>query len=100
MATIQLTGVSKSFQLSRNRRVQALTPIDLTIAEGEFVALLGPSGCGKSTILHLVAGLDEPTTGTVLIDNLPPRDLQQRHELGIGRKTQRYNLQRLQARVQ
>jgi NitT/TauT family transport system ATP-binding protein len=84
MANIQLSGVSKSFQLSRNRRVQALTPIDLTIAEGEFVALLGPSGCGKSTILHLVAGLDEPTTGTVLIDNLPPRDLQQRHELGIA----------------
>jgi NitT/TauT family transport system ATP-binding protein len=84
MATIQLTGVSKSFQLSRNRRVQALTPIDLSIAEGEFVALLGPSGCGKSTILHLVAGLDEPTAGTVLIDNLPPRALQQRHELGIA----------------
>jgi NitT/TauT family transport system ATP-binding protein len=84
MATIQLTGVSKHFQLSRNRRVQALTPIDLTIAEGEFVALIGPSGCGKSTILHLVAGLDEPSTGTVLIDDLPPRALQQRHELGIA----------------
>jgi len=84
MATIQLTGVSKQFQLSRNRRVQALTPIDLTIAEGEFVALLGPSGCGKSTILHLIAGLDEPSTGSVLIDNLPPRALRQRHELGIA----------------
>jgi len=84
MATIRLTGVSKHFQLNRNRRVQALAPIDFTIAEGEFVALLGPSGCGKSTILHLVAGLDEPSTGTVLIDNLPPRALQQRHELGIA----------------
>jgi len=84
MATIQLTGVTKSFQLSRNRRVQALAPIDLTIADGEFVALLGPSGCGKSTILHLVAGLDSPSTGTVLIDNLPPSELQKRHQLGIA----------------
>ena len=84
MATIQLSGVSKYFELSRQRRVQALAPLDLTIAEGEFVALLGPSGCGKSTILHLVAGLDEPSTGTVLIDTLPPRDLQKRHELGIA----------------
>ena len=84
MATIRLNGVTKSFQLSRNRRVQALAPIDLTIADGEFVALLGPSGCGKSTILHLVAGLDSPSTGTVLIDNLPPSELQKRHQLGIA----------------
>ena len=84
MATIRLNGVTKSFQLSRNRRVQALAPIDLTIADGEFVALLGPSGCGKSTILHLVAGLDSPSTGTVLIDSLPPSELQKRHQLGIA----------------
>jgi NitT/TauT family transport system ATP-binding protein len=84
MATIQLTGVTKTFRISRQRHVTALSAMDLTVHEGEFVALLGPSGCGKSTILHLVAGLDQPSTGTVLIDNLPPRELQERHELGIA----------------
>lgn len=84
MATIQLTGVSKEFHLQRQRRVLALSAMDLTVHEGEFVALLGPSGCGKSTILHLIAGLDEPSTGTVLIDGLPPRELQARQKLGIA----------------
>ena len=62
----------------------ALSAMDLTIREGEFVALLGPSGCGKSTILHLVAGLDEPSAGTVVVDGLPPRQLQAKQQLGIA----------------
>ncbi|RXH58277.1 ABC transporter ATP-binding protein [Granulicella sibirica] len=84
MATIALEGVSKEFRISRDRRVLALEAMDLRIAEGEFVALLGPSGCGKSTILHLVAGLDEPSTGRVLVDGVPPRELQAKQELGIA----------------
>ena len=84
MATIQLTNVSKEFRLKRDKRVLALSAMDLTIAEGEFIALLGPSGCGKSTILHLVAGLDEPSTGTVLVDGLPPKDVQAKQQLGIA----------------
>ena len=84
MATIALEGVSKEFRIGRDRRVLALEAMDLRIAEGEFVALLGPSGCGKSTILHLVAGLDEPSTGRVLVDNVPPRELQAKQQLGIA----------------
>jgi NitT/TauT family transport system ATP-binding protein len=84
MATIELNGVGKHFDLSRKHRVVALSAMSLTVSEGEFVALLGPSGCGKSTILHLVAGLDEPSTGSVLVDGLSPRVLQSRHELGIA----------------
>jgi NitT/TauT family transport system ATP-binding protein len=84
VAEIQLLGVSREFRLNRETRVQALAPTDLMVPNGEFVALLGPSGCGKSTILHLMAGLDEPSTGTVSVAGLPPAELQARHELGIA----------------
>src|SRR5690349_23105360 len=46
----------------------ALAPVDLDIAAGRFVSLIGPSGCGKSTIFNIVAGLQEPTEGRVMID--------------------------------
>jgi NitT/TauT family transport system ATP-binding protein len=84
LATIELKGVSKEFRINRERSVLALGAMDLTIREGEFIALLGPSGCGKSTILNLVAGLDEPSTGTVTVDGLPPLQLQAKQQLGIA----------------
>jgi len=84
LSTIELKGVSKEFRISRDKRVMALSAMDLSIREGEFVALLGPSGCGKSTILHLVAGLDEPSTGAVFVDGLPPAQLQAKQQLGIA----------------
>ena len=61
---ISLSAVSKSFGHGRDA-VNALDNIDLTVNDGEFVCLVGASGCGKSTILNLVAGLDEPTSGSV-----------------------------------
>jgi NitT/TauT family transport system ATP-binding protein len=51
--------------------VSALQGFDLRVASGEFVCLVGPSGCGKTTVLHLLAGLDDPTAGTVLADGKP-----------------------------
>lgn len=54
-------GVSRRFA----KGVTALSPVDLTVREGEFVTLLGPSGCGKTTLLRLMSGLDTPTTGTL-----------------------------------
>ena len=56
---------------------QALLPVDLTIAEGEFVTLLGPSGCGKSTLLKMVAGLLEPTDGRLHLWRKPVAQLEE-----------------------
>jgi len=66
---IQLRGVSKTVS-SGGRPLTILHPLDLTIASGQFLAVIGPSGSGKSTLLGLVAGLDAPTTGEILIDGV------------------------------
>ncbi|MGE8660109.1 MAG: ABC transporter ATP-binding protein [Achromobacter sp.] len=63
---LQLTGVRLSYR-TRRGTIEALGPIDLTLGEGEFVAVLGPSGCGKSTLAKLAAGLIEPTAGTLTL---------------------------------
>jgi len=56
---------------------QALLPVDLSIAEGEFITLLGPSGCGKSTLLKMVAGMLEPSNGRLLLWRKPVAQLAQ-----------------------
>src|SRR3954463_3515686 len=62
---VTISGVSRTFPGG----VQALSPMDLEIPRGQFIAIIGPSGCGKSTLLRLVAGLDHPTTGHIQVDN-------------------------------
>jgi NitT/TauT family transport system ATP-binding protein len=65
----ELRGVGRVFPTG----TAALAGVDLTVREGEFLSLLGPSGCGKTTILRILAGLDEPTSGTVAGPVLPLR---------------------------
>ncbi len=73
MARIEVRNVSKLFG-----EVKAVDGVDLSSADGEFLVLLGPSGCGKTTLLRMIAGIEEPTSGDIIIDgkvvtNLPPR---------------------------
>lgn len=66
---LRLDGVSKSFaKVEKDDITNALTNVSLEMQSGEFVTLVGPSGCGKSTILRLVAGLIQPTIGTVTVN--------------------------------
>jgi len=67
---INLKGVEQRFG-PIEAGVQALTRVDLAIAQGEFLVLLGPSGCGKTTLLRIIAGLLKPTAGTVEIAGAP-----------------------------
>ncbi len=64
MARLHIQSVSKRFGTNTN----AVSDINLDIADGEFMVLLGPSGCGKSTLLRMIAGLEEPSEGAILLD--------------------------------
>ncbi|MEU7612446.1 ABC transporter ATP-binding protein [Micromonospora sp. NPDC049204] len=75
MSTVTLKDVTKVFRDG----TMAVDSINLDVNDGEFMVLLGPSGCGKSTVLRMIAGLEDPTSGAVLLDgelanDLPPRD--------------------------
>jgi len=68
---LSVRGVGKSFPTVRGGRVQALDDIAFDVAPGEFVCLLGPSGSGKSTVLSILAGLEMPDAGEVLMNGRP-----------------------------
>ena len=75
MATLRLSGVTKRYP----NGVQAVSELDLDVADGEFMVLVGPSGCGKTTALRMVAGLEDITAGTIevggrVVNDLSPRE--------------------------
>ena len=93
---ITLKNINKSYQKGNNT-VVVHDNFNLTIESGEFVALMGPSGLGKSTLLHLMGGLDQPTSGEVIIgsqriDNLKQAQLTQWRAENIGFVFQSHHL--------
>ncbi|AOZ00663.1 sulfonate ABC transporter ATP-binding protein [Cupriavidus sp. USMAHM13] len=74
MSALSIQQVSRSFPSPRgagHAPLQALQPVDFEVRDNDFVTILGPSGCGKSTLLRIVAGLDSPSGGRVLLDGQP-----------------------------
>jgi len=68
---MSLEGVSKRFQLDSGREIEVLKDMNLSVHEGEIIALLGPSGCGKTTTLKIMSGLLEPSEGNVCVKDKP-----------------------------
>ncbi len=69
MTIIAIKDLTKTFPGPNGADLPALGPLDLSIEAGEFVCIVGPSGCGKSTLLRILAGLETPTDGTILLED-------------------------------
>ncbi|MEV4560147.1 ABC transporter ATP-binding protein [Kitasatospora sp. NPDC049285] len=80
---LSVRDLRKEFRMGRGRTT-ALDGVDLDSEQGQFLSLLGPSGCGKSTVLRILAGLEDPSSGTATVHGESPRTIQQRHQLGIA----------------
>lgn len=81
---ILVENVEKRFRMNTGTTLTALDGMSLEVETGAFVALIGPSGCGKSTVLRLVASLDEPSSGQVLVEGKDPSELAAGHRLGVA----------------
>ena len=68
---LEIDRVGKVFGADTDTAFEALRPLSIDIAPGEFVSVVGPSGCGKSTLMLMVAGLLDPTSGVVRVDGRP-----------------------------
>jgi putative ABC transport system ATP-binding protein len=96
MALLTCTNIHKSYHLS-DRTVEALRGVDLTIDEPGFYAIMGPSGSGKSTLLHLLAALDRPDQGELILAGTPIHAMGEKEATlfrrkGIGIVFQQFNL--------
>ncbi len=72
MFKLKVKNISKSFRnFKLGHQSSAIENVNMEISESEFVALIGPSGCGKTTLLHIIAGLDKPTSGNIYLNGTP-----------------------------
>ena len=78
---IEISGLSLRFDTA-DGPVQALSDVSLRVARGEFVSFIGPSGCGKTTLLRAVADLENPTSGSIRVNGMSPREARARRAYG------------------
>ncbi len=75
MRNLSIKGIQKQFFTPPDRQIIALDQIYLDVRGGEFISLIGPTGCGKTTLLRIIAGLEIPNSGEILLDGMPVDDL-------------------------
>src|ERR1700733_11554299 len=95
-AALDLSGVCKSFGVSKDKQVRAADDVSLAIAPGSFVALTGASGSGKSTLLHMIGAIERPDSGTITSNGTEVTALRggalAAYRRTVGFVFQRYNL--------
>lgn len=101
---IEVKNVSKTYKMGKEL-VTALNDVNVTIKDGEFVAIVGPSGSGKSTLMHLVGGLDTPTSGSIYVDGndiskLKDKQMSKYRNETIGFVFQAFNLENTQTALE
>jgi len=101
---IEVNNVSKTYKMGKEV-VTALNNITVKINDGEFVAIVGPSGSGKSTLMHLVGGLDTPTSGSIFVDGqdiskFKDKDMAKYRNQTIGFVFQAFNLENTQTALE
>ena len=93
---IQIKNINKNY-LSGDNEVQALKDVSINFRNSEFVSILGPSGCGKTTLLNIIGGLDQYTSGDLLINDISTKEYKDRdwdsyRNHSVGFVFQSYNL--------
>lgn len=101
---IEIKNVSKTYKMGKEL-VTALKDISLKINDGEFLSIVGPSGSGKSTLMHLVGGLDTPTSGEIYVNNkdiskLKDKEMSKYRNQTIGFVFQAFNLENTQTALE
>ncbi|WP_010239196.1 ABC transporter ATP-binding protein [Clostridium arbusti] len=101
---IEVNNVSKTYKMGKEL-VTALNDVSVKINDGEFVAIVGPSGSGKSTLMHLVGGLDTPTSGSICVDGkdiskLKDKQMSKYRNETIGFVFQAFNLENTQTALE
>ena len=96
MSIIQIKNLTKTYH-DTEIPVHAVNGIDLSFEEGEFAAIVGPSGCGKTTLMNMIGGLEQPTSGKVVVDGSVMSELSSNKLIefrlrNIGFVFQAYNL--------
>jgi len=78
---VDARGVSLKFQTD-DGEIEALANVNLAVAAGEFVSFIGPAGCGKTTLLRIIADLEQPSDGTLMVNGVPPHEARLKRQYG------------------
>ena len=80
MALIEISNLTKVYYRD-SQEIPVLEAVELQVEQGDFLALMGPSGSGKTTLLNILAGLDKPTSGSVLVDGQEITDMKPKQNM-------------------